>query len=149
MEGCYLNRYSPAVKFKDDEIYEICSNMKRNFDKNLVPEVEHLSPITTEETPPLELPTPTCKVERIQFRQAKSIEKQYERTIDDLHHQNTILIETAARSSKQQRTNDCEPLLPQTPTQAPAPPEVTKENMTPGTKNKRRHVVFKDKVEDE
>ena len=31
VEGLYLNRYSPVIKFNDDEIYEICSNMKMSF----------------------------------------------------------------------------------------------------------------------
>jgi len=31
VEGWYLNRYSPVIKFNDDEIYEICSNMKMSF----------------------------------------------------------------------------------------------------------------------
>ena len=75
VEGLYLNRYSPVIKFNDDEIYEICSNMKTNFDRNLVPKVHQVNPVDVEALPTIVLPTATSREERNMVRDAKRVEE--------------------------------------------------------------------------
>ena len=84
VEICYYNRYSPVIKFNDDEIYEICSNLKRNIDNNVVPMVEQVSPVDMDALPTIVLPVATSREERNMLRDAKRAEDVFKKTIYDL-----------------------------------------------------------------
>ena len=75
VEGRYLNRYSPVIKFNDDENFEICSNLKKTFDRNLVPEVHQVTPVDIEALPTIVLPTATSREERNMARDTKIAEE--------------------------------------------------------------------------
>ena len=91
VEGWYLNRYSPVIKFNDDEIYEICSNMKKSFDRNLVPKVHQVTPVDIEALPTLVLPVATSREERNMIRDARRAEDVLKKTICDLQCDNDLL----------------------------------------------------------
>ena len=91
VEGRYLNRYSPVIKFNDDEIYEICSNMKNNFEKKLVPKVHQVTPVDVEALPTLVLPVATSREERNMIRDARRAEDVLKKTICDLQCDNDLL----------------------------------------------------------
>ena len=102
-DGTFLNKFSSAIKFDDKEIYNLCFNMKNNFERGKYHKVNQISPI--ELLPSLNeaipLPLPTTREERALIRGAQSSVNVLKRTIHDLHDQNEFLLSIAAGKKKE------------------------------------------------
>ena len=99
-KGSFFNKYcsSSLSPFNDDEDYQMCHNLKRQFDRNRIsappPSKPPIIPIPKVPAPiftPIELPVPSTRDERMIVWNAKKIENDYMDLINELHSQNEYL----------------------------------------------------------
>ena len=102
MNGAFLNKYCPSSlsPFNDDEEYQMCYNLKQQFDRNRIdippPPPPPIIPIPESPAvfiPPIKHPIASTRDERVLVNNARRTEDDYKRCIEDLHAQNHDLKE--------------------------------------------------------